>query len=162
MDLDVADRRLRNPPRPISDVVAGVLVTAIWVSGAITMLGAEPSDDTPLRVTLAVAFLVGAAACVVGSYRTARTAVHVRPWGLVVVNPLRTHRLDWEETVVVGLESRDRHPCIGVVHLADGSEIRLHGVECAPVRRRSVERAVAIVEELNDLIDRGQAAAPAG
>jgi Bacterial PH domain len=83
--------------------------------------------------------------------RSAFCGVVLKPEGVLVRNPLRTHAFGWDEVQGFSIGTRSMYPKIGLLHLTDGREVRLFGIQGPnPDVRPGAHEAEDLIAELNE------------
>ncbi len=117
----------RRVLRPRATIAVGVVLSTLFVGGAVLLLVAfaDPGviADADRAAIVGIAVVVVAVSTILGRARAVADDD-----GLVVRNPIRTRRLAWEEIVAVRL---GRHDSWAELDLADGTSLPVIAVQSA-------------------------------
>lgn len=135
-------KKFQNSTYPAGGILLIALAIIILLAD-IDKVTEFPKGDSVYRA----AFLV--VACFVAWRAMIRSAVFADPKGIIVKNPLKTHRIQWSD--IDELRTEDRL----VIRLRDGREIRCWAVQRANAARMLKVRSYAdeVAEDLRKMLD---------
>lgn len=126
----------------------GIVTVGALGTGAFD-LAADPPDGGAWILGL-LALMASACGAALLFIRAVRASVRVTDEGLMVVNPARTHRIDWSAIESFSLGASPMLPCVAYVELRDGGWLRIYGIQGARGWiRTSIEGAEAEIQSLN-------------
>jgi hypothetical protein len=117
------------------------IMSVVFALGAVVYIAAGRSSWPPMLIVIALAAFV--------LLRLARAGAFVTDAGIIVVNPLRTVRVPWEDVAGFSLKRSGGFPAVGFVDLVDGSRVQVWGIQArsaSPSARRAPEQAIEALQ----------------